>query len=85
MTPTLKIDTAPFQAALRKYMEYSKSSLQKVVNEKAFSILLSASILTPKADYDKMYSEIGPTAEKITGYKLRITKRRMTKKEMASG
>lgn len=66
---------------MQAYMRQTERDLATVLNEKAFSILMSATKMTRKADYNKMFSEIGPTSETKTADKIRVTRRKLKKGE----
>ena len=85
MVPVIKIDAARFNRALHEYMTYSKRTLAEELNQKAYSIAMSAEYFTKKADKAKMASEIGPTGYTVVGYELKYRVKKRTKKEAMGG
>jgi hypothetical protein len=71
----LTIDATEFNLAMREYMKHTQRDVAEVLNQKAWSICNSASKMTRKADYNRMFLEIGPTAIAIVGQKIRVLKR----------
>ncbi len=68
MKPTIQIDTRALDAAFREYAAMSKRGLAEDVNQKAYSICISAVALTKRANkstirrYLKSPSRINPDA-----------------------
>lgn len=58
MSSGLKIDRREFDAAIRKYVGYSRREIPVIVNTKALYIARRAMIETPKADKAKVIAEL---------------------------
>lgn len=63
----MTLDTAQFNATLRKYLAVSTRSLTEAINEKMFFILAEAQKETPLADRAKIESELGATTTERIG------------------
>lgn len=77
MSETLKVPLDELRRSLIAYAKVSTRTFAELVNQTGYNITTTASKTTRKADYQKMFDEIGPTSTKLLGYKVRITKRRV--------